>query len=219
MIDSIDLELWLNRQNTSVRLLIYISIFFLILVPGWTIWIDPLLEEHTQNLRKIAKLKKQLHRYSPIRYKQIEISAQNSLKKLDQQISQLTSRLQNINAHARKFSYLWFDTQQFTAFLQAILSKSLDLNLRIDKINKISTKISKSSQEAKNYEDNFLIVPKLLLQKIVIIEGAGNFPDIIRLIYFIESFNFLIKTERLLIKKSEVGKKNHFQIQLKFYGL
>ncbi len=97
-----------------------------------------------------------------------------------------------------------FDQKRLADLLEAILKRSADLGLRIKSIKSVP----KSGD----------LTPFLESKREIKVEGSGDFADIVKLTYFIESLDMLAKLESIKISLDEDG-RTIFDIDIKSYGM
>ena len=97
-----------------------------------------------------------------------------------------------------------FDQKRLADLLDAILKRSVDLGIRV-----------KSIQSAPKSGD---LTPFLEAKREVRVEGGGDFADIVKLTYFIESLDMLAKLESVKISLDEDG-RTVFDIYIETYGM
>ncbi len=207
-----DIENQLEEQPKSVRIAIYISLFLSILWFVWSIEYSSQFEQYQKQSLKIEKAKKKITHYYPRRYIIRLHKLKKSLKNLEKESHKLEDTLATIENNAKNYRYLWFDNRQFIALIEAIMRRSLELNLEIDKVIKVNIK---KDEEVKLKGE----LPKLIPQKNLYIKGVGRFDKIVRLVYFIDSFNFLLESQKIEMIKGKSSDSINFLISFKLYGL
>ncbi|MCF6201675.1 MAG: hypothetical protein L3J42_06095 [Hydrogenimonas sp.] len=97
-----------------------------------------------------------------------------------------------------------FDQERLADLLDAILKRSVELGLRIEKIE------SRPSKDS--------VTPFLEKKRRVSVEGSGKFADIVKLTYFLESLDMLVKLKSVAISLDKEG-RTIFAIDIDAYGI
>jgi hypothetical protein len=109
-----------------------------------------------------------------------------------------------LRGRTERLDFFIFDKYRFYEMFERVLARSTQLGVRLDSVT---------------LEDEVRPLTTLLEQKKRIrIEGAGGFAPVLRLSWFIESFDALMKIDRFDFRYDEEAKEPRFVIELLFYG-
>ena len=203
------LDIWeeeLNAYPKGVRVSLIVAISIIISFLIWELWIgdisssvDMLSEQNKRLEKKIDKINLKMY--------------ENTIKMLKDKILVAKSENERLKYHLRylmsassKYDFLWFDEERFLNILKEILEYSVKLGIRIDNIKTIPL----NPNESKTLTG--------VVKKIKIV-GAGNYIDIIKMIYFIESFNVLFEISEIKIWLSNRDNELKFNLLITQYGI
>jgi Tfp pilus assembly protein PilO len=198
-----DTEAQLESFSPFRRLLLIVGTALAVVVLGYFLWIVPMQDEIGIRQEEVARLQRQLANVDLRkitgkleRVKKERLKLQEALERADAAKRYLQSR-------ARALDILWFEQKDFLEMLDRTLKRSVELGLRLDRIE--------------TFDEEGQVTPLIEREKRVLIEGAGRFADIVRLVQFIESFNALLKVERFDVFLDEEG-ETRFRTEMISYG-
>jgi len=199
-------EEYLKKVQLTQKILIYTMP--LLLVGGIVfMYLTPIQEEELEILEsQTSKLQANIKRKSPRTLRKKIKKSKETLLRLKEETEKDRDSLNFLYAKLTNMEILEFNEQQWTVTLDAILKKSLDLNIKIKHI-----KNSDSEKESKSDK----IVPK----KYVEIIGSGKYSDTLKYLHFIENRQFLVDVKNIKIEKQEEGKNIDFHFNFTIYGV
>lgn len=199
-------EAYLKKVQSSQKILIYLmpillvsGIVFMYLTPMQTEELEMLESEST-------KLHANIKRKAPRTLKKKIQKEKETLLTLKEQVAEDRDSLHFLYAKLTNLEVLEFNEQQWTATLDAILKKSLTLDIKIKHIKN-------SDSEQKNGTDN--IIPK----KYVEIIGSGTYSDTVKYLHFIENRQFLVDIKNINMQRNQDTQKIDFHINFTIYGV
>jgi len=199
-------EEYLKRVQLTQKILIYLMP---IMVVGGIVfmYLAPIQEEELEMLEsESTKLQANIKRKSPrILRKKIK-NSRAKLLALKEEKEKNRDSLNFLYAKLTNMEVLEFNEQQWTATLDAILKKSLDLNIKIKHI--------KNSDSEQNSESE-KIVPK----KYVEIIGSAKYSNVLKYLHFIENRQFLVDVKNIKMQKQEESKDIDFHFNFTIYGV
>ena len=224
------LESELAAMSLPKRLASYLLLLVLLILAVWGWWIDPMLQRTATLQTQNEKLEREILLRNPKKF--LEIAQKTQLEKiaLAKRLDQDRALLKELQAKARQYRFLWFDEGRFLAFLEAVLRRSLELGLTIDRIEKLApqkkskpTMVDQAktaiSNAMKKQASQAIHIPTVMPQRSVAIVGSGRYPDLVKLLYFIESFNLLLAVDRTEIRHEDNATEIHYRVLLKQYGM
>ncbi|WP_201352409.1 type II secretion system protein GspM [Hydrogenimonas urashimensis] len=175
----------------------------MIVALGWYGWIEPLGEQIDAARMECRQLEQKI---AAVDLRRIERKLEEVKKRrmeLEEKVQETAAAKRYLQSRAKRLDFIWFEQKSFLEMLDRVLKRSVELGLRIDLIE--------------SSDDKGGVSPMIERRKRVRIDGAGDFPDIVRLIHYIESFNALLKVEGV---KIGLDKKNEtlFHLDLVSYG-
>ncbi|WP_456403078.1 hypothetical protein [Hydrogenimonas sp.] len=176
----------------------------MIVAGGWYGWIEETQMQIEQVAARTAQLERQIgqadlrkltKRIENIRRKRLE--ATEKLHENERAVRYLRTKMERIEK-------IGFDQEREAELLDAILKRSVDLGLRIDRVESVN--------------DPADVTPLLERRKRLRIEGEGSFARIVKLTHYIESLNMLAKIGSLGLSLDKNG-ATLFTIDLLAYGV
>jgi|GEM_PF-2242278 Tfp pilus assembly protein PilO len=185
------------------RIALISLVFSFILWCGWSLWISELssglqrIESENSNLKREIK-KKDLQNYRRVltKIRQERLRLREIQKEYDRKLTYIKSK-------AREYDFMWFDEERFLQLFEKIMTHTIRLGIRVDKVETLPIVATTRNK----YIDT---------KKRVSIRGAGNFADIVKLLYYIESFKILISIKSVEITLVKSGKDRDFENELRF---
>jgi len=201
------LEQWENELVSYpiwMRISIIVSISMIILWVGWAFWISPLIDDIAIASDKKNKLERDISRINPKIFKDSIAILKHKKMSIKKSIENSKFRLNRLESESYKYKFLWFDENRFLMILKSILKYSVKLGIRIDKIESIHLQNRDIGQYIK-------------VGKVIKIEGVGNYGDIIKMLYYIDSFKALLNITdiKIWLDKGELK----FTIIIVQYGI
>ncbi len=189
--------------SPAKRLLVTLFAVSMIVLGGWYGWIEDTEREIEETSARNAELQRQIGRTDlRILSKKIEQVRHKRLALLEK-IQSNSAAEKYLRTQLEEIGKVRFDQKRTADLLDAVLKKSADFGLRVDKIESI--------------DDIKEITPLLERKKILNIEGVGSFGKIVRLTHYIESLDMLAKIDMLDISLDEKG-STVFRIKVFAYG-
>jgi len=176
------LEQWENELVSYpiwMRISIIVSISIIILWVGWEFWVSPLIDDITTASNRQIKLEKDISRINPKIFKDSIAILKHKRMVIRNSIENSKFRLNRLESESYKYKFLWFDENRFLMILKSILEYSVKLGIKIDKIKSLDIQ----NRDIEQY---------IKIGKIIKIEGAGSYGDIIKMLYYIDSFKALL---------------------------
>lgn len=199
-------EDYLKKVQRTQKIMIYLMP--IILIGGLLfMYFIPLQEEELEILEsEQSKLHANIKRKQPRVIKKKIKKAEATLLELKEQFEEDRDSLNYLYAKLTNMEVLEFNEQQWTITLDAILKKSLNLNIKIKHIK------NSDSQLEQKYQN---IVPK----KYVEIIGSGTYSDILKYLHFIENRQFLVDVKNIKMQRQESSKNIDFHFNFTIYGV
>lgn len=198
-----DTEKQLESFSAAKRLVVVMGAAIMIVAIGWYMWIAPLNEEIEISSIRCDQLQQQIARVDLRRISSKLEQVKRERLKLQEELIDADAAKRYLQSRAKSLHFIWFEQKSFLEMLDRVLKRSVDLGLRIDLIESV--------------DDNEEVSPLIEKKKSVHIEGEGQFPDIVKLVQYIESFNALLKVENIKVWLNEKG-ETLFSIELFSYG-
>ena len=201
------LEQWedeLVSYPVSIRITIIVITSLIVMWLGWEFWISSLSDSIDSALEKKIALERDISRLTPEKFeKKISLLKYKKMSS-EKDIENSKYRLRNLKEESYKYSFLWFDENRFLMILKKILKYSVKLGIKIDEIKSIPIQQRE-------------IAPHIKIEKVIKIEGVGNYTDIIKMLYYIDSFKVLLEMTsiKIWLEKSELK----FRIIITQYGI
>lgn len=196
-------EAQLAGFSPAKRLLVTLFAVLMIAAGGWYGWIEDTQTQIEETSARNFQLEQQIRRTDLRRLsKKIEEVRRNRLALLEE-IQKSTAAARYLRARMQRLAKMRFDQKRTADLLDAVLKKSADLGLRVDKIE--------------STDDRKEITPLLERKKRFEIEGSGAFGRIVSLTHYIESLDMLAKIEQFGISLDPKG-STAFRIEIFAYG-
>jgi Tfp pilus assembly protein PilO len=193
-----------------VALIVMLSLF--ILWSGWEFWLSDIYRSMHRLEKENLKLEEKIKKIELENYRKVLKKIEHERLAVLENIKKRKYELQYIKGRAREHNFMWFDEERFLVLFEKIMAYSIRLGIRIDRVETLPV----SGEKKDSY---------ISIKKRVSMSGAGNFADIMKLVYYIESFKILLSTEYLkivLFKKEEEeggGSELRFRIIIVQYGV
>ena len=199
-------EKYLKKVQLTQKIMIFLMPIILI---GGVVFmlVTPLQEEEVEMLEsESAKLHANIKRQKPRNVKKNIQKSQEKLLTLKEDAEKNRDSLNFLYAKLTNMEVLEFNEQQWTATLDEILKKSLNLNIKIKQIK---------NSNSKEKETNKKIVPK----KYVEIIGSGKYSDTLKYLHFIENRQFLVDVKNIKMEKQSDSENIDFHFNFTIYGI
>lgn len=196
---------YMNGLNKKQKIMIYLSVVFVGIM---------LLNQFLP-----AQLEQKEELQNNISTMRLEI-LKNATKKLKRELSQVKElkleKEAKIDVIKERVNFLMSNLYKvkFAFFAQEELARSLDFILKESIKEKLELNFIKNTQE--NVPDQSELV---VYKKSMLIDGVGEYKNILRFINFVENLDLLMSVQE--IKLTEDSEKNgvHFSISLYLYGV
>jgi Tfp pilus assembly protein PilO len=199
-----DTDNQLAAMPPAQRAFVIAFVAIAVMVAGWYFVGDDMLAQIENEEGQIASLQAKIRR-NTVRALGARIAKKKkAILKLESAIERAKVAETALRARTERLDFFFFDRERFYEMFERILRRSTELGVRLDSVT---------------LEDEVKAVSPLLEQKKRIrFEGAGLFGPVVRLSWFIESFNALVKIDRFAIWYDEEAKEERFAIDLLLYG-
>ena len=199
-------ENYLKKVQLTQKIMIFLMPITLIGAVVFML-VTPLQEEEVEMLEsESAKLHANIKRQKPRNVKKNIQKSQEKLLTLKEGAEENRDALNFLYAKLTNMEVLEFNEQQWTATLDEILKKSLNLNIKIKQIK---------NSNSKEKESNKKIVPK----KYVEIIGSGKYSDTLKYLHFIENRQFLVDVKNIKMEKQSDSENIDFHFNFTIYGV
>ena len=212
----------LNALAPSLRQMLYISIFLIIIALGWFNWISSLINSFENLHNDIESTQIKIYSIDLNRIDTQIASIKQQILKLKEKLSLKRSAKLFIEKEVskKKFSFLKYRESDFIHLLKSILKYSEEYGLLIDNISTPNLSEEESVNEAVRLAKKLAVaVPVLKLKKRVVIEGIGSYRSVIRLLYRVESEHNLLYVKYVNLVYLEKDRSLSFKIELNHYGV
>lgn len=200
-LDLLEEKLESLAKNEKIALAVFIPLAILTLL--YFFYISDALDTQVSNKNRLTKTDQELHKYSQkLIVHKIQAKKQQILR-IKSNIVEDNQKLTYLETELMKNNFLFLSQKDFTYFLNNLLSKSVKNNFLIDDIN-----ISKDSGD---------FIGKLKYEKVVSVQGSGEFLDTIRFIREVEENKMLMEIKNLNIETN--GSTPYVSYEIKFYGV
>ncbi len=189
--------------SPAKRLIVTLLAAVMIVSGIWYGWIEETLVKIEETAARNAALQHQIARTDlRILSKKIERVRRERLSLLEK-VQNDRMAVRYLRARLEDILKMRFDQERTADLLEAVLKRSTELGLRLDKIESI--------------DDIKELTPLLERKRVFEIEGIGAFDRIVRLTHYIESLDMLAKIENLKIFLDESG-STAFSMKIFAYG-
>ncbi|WP_457595933.1 type II secretion system protein GspM [Hydrogenimonas sp.] len=192
-----------GEYSPAARWGIVVGAFLLIVGIGYFFWVEPMERELEARQATVSRLKSQVARTDPRRYAARIRKAERERLAIEEALERVEAAHRYLQSRMRALGFAWFDQKSFLVMLERFLKRSVELGVRIDRIETEATEGS--------------VTPLIEKKCRVAIEGAGRFPDIVRLVDYLESFEALQKVTAFRVWLDEEG-HTRFAATLLVYG-
>lgn len=200
-LDLLEEKLESLAKNEKIALAVFIPLAILTLL--YFFYISDALDTQVSNENRLKKTDQELHKYSQkLIVHKIQAKKQQILR-VKSSIVEDNQKLTYLETELMKNNFLFLSQKDFTYFLNNLLSKSVKNNFLIDDIN-----ISKDSGD---------FIGKLKYEKVVSVQGSGEFLDTIQFIREVEENKMLMEIKNLNIETN--GSTPYVSYEIKFYGV
>ena len=200
-LDLLEEKLESLAKNEKIALAVFIPLAILTLL--YFFYISDALDTQVSNKNRLTKTDQELHKYSQkLIVHKIQAKKQQILR-IKSNIVEDNQKLTYLETELMKNNFLFLSQKDFTYFLNNLLSKSVKNNFLIDDIN-----ISKDSGD---------FIGKLKYEKVVSVQGSGEFLDTIQFIREVEENKMLMEIKNLNIETN--GSTPYVSYEIKFYGV
>ena len=196
----------LTAYPVWVRIVLIAVTSLIIILLVWEVWLGDIASSVSNLSDKNKQLENKIKRLNPKIYNAKIKRLERDILKLKSDEERSRYRLMHMKSIASKSRFLWFDENRFLTILKGVLEYSVKLGIRIDEIK--SLKLSKTQK--KDYVG---------LVKKVKMSGAGSFANIVKMIYYIESFNVLLEVSEVKIWLDSDNEELKFKLILTNYGI
>jgi len=198
-----DTEAQFESFSPAKRMVITAGTALMVVALGWYGWIEPMQQQIEAEKTECEQLEQKIASVDLRRVSRKLEQVKRERLKLQESLQEMEAAKRYLQSRAKRLDFIWFEQKSFLEMLDRVLKRSVELGLRIDLIE--------------SQDESGEVSPMIEKRKAVRVEGAGRFADIVKLIHYIESFNALLKVERVKISLSEEG-ETVFHLDLLSYG-
>lgn len=192
----------LAQYSKTQKILLILFLFGGILFMSYYFFIDDELQTLESKKQEVATIQKKMKKYRSKIIERKIFKIKKELVALNSKIDTLTQNKYKLIKELNQKRVILFDKDSFARFLQDILADSKKRNLTLQKID-----IHKTNKK---------LIGKIVQIRELVVEGYGDFLNVVHYLRDIESKKMLFKIANLAMTMQEEGL--FFGFHLKLYG-
>ncbi|WP_456452895.1 type II secretion system protein GspM [Hydrogenimonas sp.] len=198
-----DTEAQFENFSPAKRWLVTLGAAAMIAALGYYLWIEPMEREIETQQGQIAQLQRQIAQVNLRRITDKLAQVKRQRLGLQEELERADAARRYLQSRARALDFIWFEQKSFLEMLDRVLRRSVELGIRLDLLE--------------TFDIEGEVTPLIEKKRRVLLEGAGRFADIVRLVHYIESFNALLKVVRFEVFLDDEG-QTRFRTEMISYG-